>query len=342
MLVVESQAYRGHYPHWVFRLGDERYKTKDVPSRVEAIKKELLRSPSFEFMDARRFPEAHLARLHPYHGFLKAVSRSITDDATEYYPDLFPGEGAHLPRKMRSPLWAGLYCTDAVTPILRHTYAAARGSAECALTGAALLRAGKIREVYALCRPSGHHAGPRVFGGYCYFNNCALAAQVLADAGRVAVLDLDYHHGNGTQEFFERRRDIFTCSIHGDPADEYPYFWGYVRERGKGPGRGANYNLPLPKGTGNDGYLKAVDQALRAIRRYGPQYLIVACGFDTHAKDPIGGFALTTPFYRDIGARLARAGLPTLLCQEGGYNIGLLGRCVRRLLEGFEVGRRTA
>jgi acetoin utilization deacetylase AcuC-like enzyme len=313
-----------------------------LPSRVEAIKNELLRSPNFQFMNARRFPETRLARLHHYHGFIKAISLGITDDETEYYPDLFPGEGAHLPHKVRSPLWAGLYCTDAVTPILRHTYAAARGSAECALTGAALLQAGKVREVYALCRPSGHHAGPRVFGGYCYFNNCALAARLLSDTGRVAVLDLDYHHGNGTQEFFERRADIFTCSIHANPADEYPYFWGYASERGKGPGRDANLNLPLPKGTGNERYCRAVDRALRAIRRYDPAYLIVACGVDTHAKDPIGGFALTTTVYRDIGARLAGAGLPTLLCQEGGYNIGLLGRCVRHLLEGFEAGRRAA
>jgi len=341
MLVVESEAYRGHYPHWDFRLGAGRYKTKDVPSRVEAIKKELARSPGFEFIPARRFSETHLARLHHYHGFIKQTSFGISDDTTEHYPDLFPGEGANLPHRTRSPLWAGLYCTDAVTPILRHTYAAARGSAECALTGAALLQAGEAREVYALCRPSGHHAGPRVFGGYCYFNNCALAAELLVATGRVAVLDIDYHHGNGTQEFFERRRDVFTCSIHGDPADEYPYFWGYASERGNGAGRGANLNLPLPKGTGDEDYCRAVDRALVAIRRYAPTYLVVACGFDTHAKDPIGGFALSTGSYREIGARLAGAGLPTLLCQEGGYNIGLLGRSVRLLLEGFMEARRS-
>ena len=340
MLVVESGAYRGHYPNWQFQLGNERYKTKDLPSRVDAIKKELLRSKRFEFVPAARFPESHLARLHPYHAFIKKISLGIKDDKTQIYPDLFPGEGAGLPRKIHSPLWAGLYCTDAVTPIMRQTYAAARGSAECALTGAKLLMQGKQREVYALCRPSGHHAGPRVFGGYCYFNNCAVAAELLSTNGRVAILDIDYHHGNGTQEFFERRNDVFTCSIHGDPAVEYPYFWGYADERGKELGAGSNLNLPLPLKTGDEAYCAAIDRALRAIRRHKPSYLVVASGFDTHANDPIGGFALSTEIYREVGARLARAGYPTLLCQEGGYNISLLGRSVRNLLEGFEAARK--
>jgi acetoin utilization deacetylase AcuC-like enzyme len=335
MLVIESDAYRGHYPHWAFQLGGERYKTKDVPSRVEAIRRELKKDERFVFKTAERFAEKHLSRLHPYHRFIKHISGSLADDRTEIYPDLFPGEGAGLPRRMSSPLWAGLYCTDAVTPIMKQTYPAARGSAECALTGARLLARARERVVYALCRPSGHHAGPRVFGGYCYFNNAAAAAEYLSAKGRVAVLDLDYHHGNGTQEFFERRSDVLTCSIHGDPSQEYPYYWGYRDERGKGAAVGSNLNLPLPIGSGDEVYLGAVDKACRAIRRFGPQFLVVSAGFDTHRDDPIGGFKLSFGVYPEIGARLHALDLPTLICQEGGYNLRTLGRSVRGFLNGF-------
>ncbi len=336
MLVVESDAYRDHYPHWAFRLGGEVYKTKDVPSRVEAIKRELVKDARFEFIKAQSFAEKHVSRLHPYHRFIKNISESIEDEKTEIYPDLFPGAGANLPMRMKSPLWAGLYCTDAVTPIMKKTYQTARGSAECALTGARLLRQKKLRSIYAMCRPSGHHAGPRVFGGYCYFNNVAVAAEYLSSTGRVAVFDIDYHHGNGTQEFFERRADIFTSSIHGDPAVEYPYYWGYPNERGKAEAMGSNLNLPLPLGSADDDYLKAVDRACSAIRRFAPKYLIIAAGFDTHADDPIGGFKLSLKVYPKIGERIAALDLPTLISQEGGYNLNKLGRSVRGFLSGFK------
>ena len=335
MRVIENDNYSKHDPHWKFTLGPESYETKDTPRRVEVIREALTSDARFTFLKSNSFPERNLSRLHPYHGYIKAVSRGLTDPRQEVYPDLFPGEGARLPRRVH-PLWGGLYCTDAVTPITLHTYDVARGSAEAAMTGAAMLRQGEAQAAYALCRPSGHHAGPRVFGGYCYFNNSAAAADMLSRAGRVAVLDIDYHHGNGTQEFFQERKEIFTCSIHGDPTEEYPYFWGYPEETGVGQAAGTNLNLPLPMGVGDDGYLAALEQALAAIQRYAPRFFIVAAGFDTHAKDPIGGLKLTTPAYEHIGARLASLGLPTLLCQEGGYNTEVLGACVLRLLRGFE------
>ena len=191
------------------------------------------------------------------------------------------------------------------------------------MTGAQLLLDGRESEVYALCRPSGHHAGPRVFGGYCYFNNVAAAVEILATAGPVAVLDIDYHHGNGNQEFFEERKDVFTCSIHGDPKREYPYFWGYSSERGVGQAVGTNLNLPLALGSGDAAYLKALDRALKAIRRFGPSALVVGAGFDTHADDPIGGFALTTDVYvgdrtASCADRLSRADLPGRRLQRRG------------------------
>ena len=338
MLVIESDACRGHFPHWQFRLGGEVYRTKDVPSRVDVIQRELRRDGSFVFAPARRFPERVIAQMHPYHPFIKRISRSLERDDDEVSPDLFPGAGADLPRRMHSPLWAGLYCTDAVTPIMRQTYDAARGSAECALTGARELLRGRDA-AYALCRPSGHHAGPRVFGGYCYFNNTALAVNLLSTTGRVATLDLDYHHGNGTQEFFAQRADVLTCSIHGDPHVEYPYYWGYSNERGKGLAAGSNLNLPLPLGTDDDAYLRTLDKACRAIHRFKPRHLVIGCGVDTYKDDPIGGFALTLEAYPQIGARIARLGLPTLFCQEGGYNRKALGRCVHRVLQGFSQQR---
>jgi acetoin utilization deacetylase AcuC-like enzyme len=338
MLVIENDNFSKHNPHWKFTLGPDTYETRDTPRRVEVIRQALEADPAFEFIKAERFPERALSRLHPYHDYIKAVSESLDDPSIELYPDLFPGEGARLPKKIH-PLWGGIWCTDAVTPLSMHTYEVARGSAEAAMTGAELLRSGGRREVYALCRPSGHHAGPRVFGGYCYFNNAASAADLLSRTGRVAVLDLDYHHGNGTQEFFQERKDVLTCSIHADPDREYPYFWGYAEERGVGQARGTNLNLPLPLGTTDDRYVEVLDRAIDAIRVYAPDFLVLAAGFDTYAKDPIGGFALTVEAYPELGRRLGAVGLPTLICQEGGYNTDVLGQCVHGLLTGFLDGR---
>jgi acetoin utilization deacetylase AcuC-like enzyme len=239
---------------------------------------------------------------------------------------------------MDSPLWGGLWCTDAVTPIKKKTYEVARASAESALTGAEILLAGEERAVYALCRPSGHHAGPRVFGGYCYFNNAATAAEHLCIHGTVAILDIDYHHGNGTQEFFQERPDVFTASIHGNPEFEYPYFWGHADERGIGQGEGTNLNFPLPLRTEIDGVLKAIDRFAAAMKEFKPAFLIIAAGFDTHDKDPIGGFALKTEEYAEIGRRLAKIGIPTLIEQEGGYNTDVLGQSVHTFLTGFIEG----
>jgi acetoin utilization deacetylase AcuC-like enzyme len=339
MLVIEKHNFSLHNPTWRFTLGPETYETKDTPRRVEVIRAALAADPAFRFVTARRFNERLLARLHPYHDFIKRTSAVARRTGEEIYPDLFPGEGARLPRKM-SPLWGGLYCTDAVTPIMGRTYEVAKGSAEAAMSGAMRLLDGRVREVYALCRPSGHHAGPRVFGGYCYFNNVATAAELLAAEGLVAILDIDYHHGNGTQEFFAERKDVLTCSIHGDPTHEYPYFWGYATERGIGQARGTNLNLPLPLGSGDNAYLAALDRAIRAIRRFKPAFLIIAAGFDTHTDDPIGGLELTTAVYPELGRRLGALPYPTLICQEGGYNTDVLGRCVHGFLSGFIAGRR--
>lgn len=334
MKVIEKYNDSLHNPYWKYQLGPEAYEVKDTPMRVEVIKKALRSEGRFHFQKADKFPERMISRIHPYHDYIRNTAKAIGDDE-EFYPDLFPGEGAHLQKKNNSPLWGGIWCTDAVTPIKKKTYAVARASAETALTGAALISSEQDKVVYALCRPSGHHAGPRVFGGYCYFNNAATAAEFLLPGGTVAIVDIDYHHGNGTQEFFEENKSVFTASIHGDPVDEYPYFWGYADEKGKGQAEGTNHNEPLPKGTRADQYLEALNRIIDLLHKFNPDYLIISAGFDTHELDPIGGFKLQTEDYTEIGRKFGDLEIPTLICQEGGYNIDILGACVRNFLLGL-------
>lgn len=333
--VIEKYNDSLHNPYWKYQLGPEVYEVKDTPLRVEAIKKALRSDSRFEFITASKFPERIITKIHPYHDYIRDTALSLKNDDEEFYPDLFPGEGANLRKKVDNPLWGGIWCTDAVTPIKKKTYEVACASVETALTGAEMLRSGQEQTVYALCRPSGHHAGPRVFGGYCYFNNVATVAEYLLPSGRVAIVDIDYHHGNGTQEFFEEINSVFVASIHGDPQDEYPYFWGYSEEVGKGQGLGFNHNEPLPKGSAVGDYLEAVQRITKRIREFSPSYLIIAAGFDTHETDPIGGFNLQTEDYPAIARQFKSLELPTLICQEGGYNIDVLGHCVKNFLLGF-------
>lgn len=339
MRVIENPYYSLHDPHWKFVLGPDTYATRDVPQRVDLIRAALQKDSRFRFQKAKRFPECHFSEF-PYHQFIVRTAKSILDDKTETYPDLFPGEGAGRKRRVDNPLWGGVHCTDAVTPILRGTWQAARGSGEAALTGAQILISGKEREVYALCRPSGHHAGPRVFGGYCYYNNSVLAANLLRKQGKVAILDIDFHHGNGTQEYFYQSSEVFTASIHCDPEVEYPYFWGYESEKGEGKGKNANLNLPLTKNADKQQYLAAVSRFCRSIKRVQPDWLIISAGFDTHKNDPVGGFRLETEDFIEIGEELGQLGLPTLINQEGGYNPEVLGPCVLSFLSGFLSKRR--
>jgi len=335
MKVIEKYNDSLHNPYWKYQLGPETYEVKDTPLRVESIKKALQADDRFCFETAKQFPERFIARLHPYHDYIQNTASGLSNDDEEFYPDLFPGEQANLRKKVDSPLWGGIWCTDAVTPIKKKTYEVARASAETALTGAELLRKGEEKTVYALCRPSGHHAGPRVFGGYCYFNNAAVAAEYLLPEGRVAIVDIDYHHGNGTQEFFDEIKSVFTASIHCDPTGEYPYFWGYTDEKGKGQALGTNHNEPLAKEAGIEQYSAAVARIINRIEAFNPCFLIIAAGFDTHKDDPIGGFNLETEDYISIGQQFKALGIPTLVCQEGGYNVDVLGQCVRNFLSGL-------
>jgi acetoin utilization deacetylase AcuC-like enzyme len=220
---------------------------------------------------------------------------------------------------------AGFHMTDTSCPISRETWAAAFASAQTALHGADLVLGGE-GAAYALCRPPGHHAFGELAGGFCYLNNAAVAAERLTRAGRrVAVLDVDLHHGNGTQGIFYGRGDVLTVSIHAHPERYYPFFWGYPDETGTGAGEGANLNLCLARGTGDEGFMAALGTALDRIALWGADTLVLALGLDAFEGDPFAGLAVTTPGFGRIGRAVRGLGLPTLIVQEGGYLCPELG-----------------
>jgi len=231
----------------------------------------------------------------------------------------------------------GLFSFDAGTPLTAGSWAAARAGAACALTAARAVSSGHSPNAFALSRPPGHHAGADFFGGYCFLNNAAIAAQALRDGGatRVAVLDIDYHHGNGTQSIFYDRDDVLTVSVHGDPRTEYPFFIGHADERGAGAGTGFNLNLPLPRGTDFTRWREALRVGLDAIRAFGADALVVSLGVDTFAGDPISGFTLRSADYLHVGHDIVGAALPTVFVFEGGYAVAEVGINTVNVLEGF-------
>ncbi|WP_425216387.1 histone deacetylase family protein [Tumidithrix helvetica] len=188
---------------------------------------------------------------------------------------------------------------------------------------------------FALCRPPGHHAGHDFSGGYCYLNNVAIAAKYLSQQGQVAILDIDYHAGNGTQDIFYASSDVLTISIHADPAWEYPYFIGYTQETGEGLGQGYHHNLPLPLGTDDFTYLQTLDRALELVKNFAPHYLLLSFGADTFQGDPLGNFAISTEGLRAIGAKISSLNLPTLIVMEDGYSIDELGTNTCAMLSSF-------
>jgi acetoin utilization deacetylase AcuC-like enzyme len=248
---------------------------------------------------------------------------------------LAPGMRRKLPERIDGKM--GYFSFDAGTPITAGTWRAITASANVALTGQARVAKGE-RAVFALCRPPGHHAGSDFYGGYCFFNNAAIAAQSFRDSGakKVAVLDVDYHHGNGTQEIFYSRGDVFFASLHGHPAQEYPYFLGYEDETGEGAGEGCNANYPLRWGTGWDDYETALDDAIAKTRRFRPDALVISLGVDTFRQDPISKFKLDSPDYLQIGRKIASLKLPTLFVMEGGYAVEEIGINAVNVLTGFE------
>lgn len=233
----------------------------------------------------------------------------------------------------------GYHCYDGSCPITAATWSSARWSAMSAAHAAQLVLDGED-SCYALARPPGHHASQDIAGGFCYFNNAAIAAVKLRDKfARVAVIDIDVHHGNGTQRIFYARDDVFTVSVHADPERFYPFFWGYANEQGAGAGNGFNLNLPLPRGTGDDEYLEALTEALEASSAFAPGAVVIALGLDAHEGDPFRGMRITTAGFERIGELLGSLKVPAVLTQEGGYLSDSLGDNLAAFLRGFRSRR---
>ena len=261
--------------------------------------------------------------------------QALGDGGPEVLANIHPNRHG-LSRSGHIVARAGWHMADLSCALGPHTFESACAAADAAVAAAdAVLDGAAV--AYALCRPPGHHAFADMAGGFCFLNNTAIAAQWLRGAtDRVAVLDIDVHHGNGTQGIFYARGDVLTVSIHADPQHQYPWFWGHVQERGSGPGDGCNLNLPLPTGAGDTEMLQAVERARPVIDAFAPGYLVVALGLDAFAGDPLGLLAVTTDGFRALGAALAGFGLPTVLVQEGGYLCAELGDNLVAALGGFE------
>ena len=273
-----------------------------------------------------------------YLGFLKSIHtrwRRIEGAGEEVIPNIHPASRRDSYPKSAVGQ-AGYHQADTACPIAEHTWEAAYWSAQSAIAGADYLVNGA--SAYVLSRPPGHHAFGDLAGGFCFLNNSGIAAERLRSKGyRPAILDVDVHHGNGTQGMFYHRADVLTVSIHADPERFYPFFWGHAQERGAGAGLGYNFNLPLPRGTGDDDYLTTLQIALDRVQAFGCDALVVALGLDAHIDDPFKGLAISTPGFARIGAAIAEAGIPTLFIQEGGYLSDALSDNLTSILSGFQT-----
>lgn len=316
----------------------------EVPARADHVLAELQRRQLGTVLQAQAFDDSALTAIHSprYLNFLAtAWDQWVALDPANADKDILPS--VWPTRTFRTDIEpdnfaakVGLYSYDAGSPFTSGTWVAARAGAHCALSAAQALLDGD-RASFALSRPPGHHAGADFFGGYCFLNNAAIAAQHLRNAGmkKVAVLDVDYHHGNGTQAIFYDRPDVFFASLHGDPRTEYPFYLGHADETGQGAGLGANLNLPLPRGTHYATWAQALDTALAAITRFGAEALVVSLGMDTFEGDPISGFTLKSDDYLRVGERLAKLGLPTAFVFEGGYAVEEVGINAVNVLQAF-------
>lgn len=306
----------------------------EAPVRVEAILKGLRALPFFREVKARTYPDRYLLAVHSerYVSYLKkACEKSVGCGAI--YPNIFPERFKTNPDG-ESPAHAGFYIYDSYTPIHENSFKAARAAVNCCLTAGELILEGNDL-VYALVRPPGHHAEKELTGGFCYFNNGAVAAQFLCRYGKVAIVDVDYHHGNGQQTIFYSRRDVLTVSLHRHPGEAYPYFSGFREERGEGEGKGYNINVPLAGNLTGSQYLMKLRPVIQKVLRFSPSYLVVCLGFDTARGDPTGNWFLGTADFREMGALFGRLSLPTLVVQEGGYLNRSLGRNAAAFFSGL-------
>ncbi|MEI7743706.1 MAG: histone deacetylase family protein [Chloroflexota bacterium] len=348
MRVVYSPLHLGHEITLQTVLGVQ-VPANEVADRAERIRATLVADGGFTLAEPTEHGEEPITAVHD--PGLLAFLRDAWRDARRVghkYPSLIPEtlavwgatEGMSPQYRHETPRpegRAGYWALDTSSPIVAGTYAAARSAVDVAMTAVDLVLGGETA-VYGLCRPPGHHAARSMYGGFCYFNNAAIAAEALArqTGEHVSILDVDYHHGNGTEQIFWRRGDVLYTSLHAHPERQYPYILGWEDERGEGEGAGANLNIPLPAGTTNEEYLTALDRALDRIADEPGSTMVVSLGFDTYALDPICDFALTTDVYHEVGKRAAATGKRLVILQEGGYYIPALGENARAWLRGAE------
>jgi len=342
MKVVYSEDHRLHFPQGEL-YGGEFVTPFERPSRVEYILRELKRRKMADLMAPVKLAMKHVAKVHDreFLTFLENAWSEWTQAGFrgEIIPTGFAARGMRAKKPRHIDGKVGYYVLSMETCITAGTWEAACSSAAVAQTAQKLVASG-ASSAFALCRPPGHHAHHDMYGGYCFLNNAAIAAQGFLDSGakRVAILDVDFHHGNGTQDIFYGRDDVLFCSLHGQPEDAFPYFLGYKDEKGTGKGEGYNLNYPLPPGAKYDVWGKALADALRKIKRYKPDALVVSLGVDTFKDDPISFFKLNSDDFSTYGGAIAKLKLPTLFVMEGGYAVEAIGINTVNVLEGFLNG----
>lgn len=304
--------------HQIHHLKEKGYVQR--PARINFILKGLT-GLNIKTHKVKKFPDYHITEVHDksLYNFLKQSAKNL-DKSSLIYPNVFPIRNANkLPKSIE--MQAGYYCIDTFTPVTANSFLAAKSSVNAALTGAELVLNGS-KYSYVLCRPPGHHAERKLFGGFCYLNSAAIASNYLSKYGKVLFVDVDYHHGNGSQDIFYERDDVYFVSIHGHPSVSYPYFSGYSNEKGEGKGLGFNKNIPLYPKIDDTQYLLALELELnKVIKSFKPTYLVISLGFDIMSGDPTGQFNLTSRGVYRIGRYFSKLNLPTLVVQEGGYSL---------------------
>lgn len=345
MRIFYSDEHRKHFPPFELFDGGKRVPYFENPDRMDRILTALKKTDWAEFIEPTDFGLDPIHAVHDkeYINFLASCWTEWLDsdptlaEAPETHAFLPATFALRRTPRVPSSLHGkgGYYIMDLSACIVEATYKASLASANCALSAAEYAFSNQ-QSAFGLCRPPGHHAGKDYAGGYCFINNASVTANWLSSKGKVALLDIDYHVGNGTQEIFYERNDVLTISIHGDPQFEYPHYFGFADETGAGVGLDFHRNFPLPKGTDDVKYLSTLDEALSLIKRFAPEYLVISAGMDTFDGDPLGTFKVTQSGFTEIGKRISTLGIPTVIVMEGGYANEALGINTVSLLENFK------
>ncbi|MFP4499310.1 MAG: histone deacetylase family protein [Vulcanimicrobiota bacterium] len=341
MKIFYSEKQKLHQPKFEWNFG-EKVPYPEKYSREQVIRQAFEKKGYSSIMkEPREFAEKYIRNVHTHElvNHIKDCENKLKE-GEEVYPHIFPYRTFEEDNKINL-FKAGYHCFDVGTYLCKYTYVAARAAVDCALNGAELILQGKEGRIFAMCRPPGHHASRNYYGGYCIFNNAAIAAFYLSHAGRVAVMDLDFHHGNGTQSIFYDQANVVYISIHGDPKNNYPYFSGFKNETGEGLGKGYNFNIPLPAGTTDDEYRIHFHRALKELKKHKVKFLVLSMGFDIFKEDKLGDFDISEEFFHEIGKTINSLDMPVLACQEGGYNVENLGTIAGNFMDGF-AGREIS